>query len=399
MRREVAVGLGATFIALLLSPLLLSAASAKRQNPFCAGPDCRQTRSRLKNLCDFIVKEKSAFPTIYIGGYYMRDLVDGYEIFGNRRYLTTAIAYGDFLLKRQMPNGFWASGYGTVYLADTGSALGLLIALYHHVDHGRQKKYFGAVQRYVDSLEKNGMIHRNGALGTGWWHVKDGVMTGPIRDPYTLSSALTGGEVFTWMYQATGQDRYREVAYRALKWVLSTQRRDGNIPYILAMEGADWTKRGNPRNDYNLWEKMTYGTSAYVGEGILSFALHCGRPAWSEWIGKAAKPNIEFLLRTQLPDGTWSKQSAESWDRTRSPGIVNYLIWYYQHVDQDPRVAQAVRRFDAFIIHPENGKAFGLLNDGAVPIGREGSNSFNTATSLTARALAGMVSPGVDSRW
>ncbi len=388
---------------LVLTALLLAAplpaASVAQRDPFCAGPACTQTRELLKNLCDYIVKNKSTYPTIYIGGYYMRDLVDGYEIFGNRRYLNTAIAYGDYLLKRQMPGGFWASGYGTVYLADTGSALGLFIALYNHVDPGRQREYRQAVQRYINSIDKDGMILKNGALGTGWKHVKDGVMSAPIRDQYTLSSALTGSEIFTWMYHVTKQDKYREVAYHALRWVLSTMRGDGNIPYILAEEGANWNERGNPKNDYNLWQNSTYGTAAYVGEGILSFDLHCANPVWQAWIEKAVKPNIEFLLRTQLPDGTWSKLGRTSWDRTRSPGIANYLIWYYEHVDRDSRVARAVRRFDAFIINPKKGQSYGLLNEGAKPYSRASANAFNTVTSLTARALAGMLSPGVDSRW
>ncbi len=85
-------------------------------------------------MCDFIVKKKSTFPDIYVGGYYMRTLVAGYEIVGDRRYLDTAIAYGDYLLGKQMPNGFRATGYGMVYLADAGSALGLFIVLYKHVD-------------------------------------------------------------------------------------------------------------------------------------------------------------------------------------------------------------------------------------------------------------------------
>jgi hypothetical protein len=384
---------------ILALPLTLSAAPAPKTSPFCAEAGCVQTRKLLKNVCDFIVKNKSAYPTIYVGGYYMRDLVDGYEIFGNRHYLETAIKYGDFLLKKQMPNGFWASGYGTVYLADTGSALGLFIALYNHVDTHRQKEYFNAVKRYTNVLEKDGMIHKSGALGTGWRHVKDGVMTEPVRDQYTLSSALTGGEIFTWTYHITKRDKYREVAYRGLKWVLSTMRSDGNIPYVLTMQGADWTKRGDPQNDYNLWQKMTYGTSAYVGEGILSFDLHCGKRAWQSWIQAAVKPNIEFLLRTQLPDGTWSKLGRASWDRTRSTGIVNYLIWYYQHADHDRRVFRAVQRFDAFIIERENARSYGLLSAGANPASQHETNSFNTATSLTGRALAGIVSPGVDSRW
>ncbi len=389
----------ATAIALLSTVFPLSAAQAPQSTPFCSYSGCAQTRQVFRSLCDYIVKNKSTYPTRFIAAYYMRDLVDGYEIFGNRQYLNTAIAYGDYLLKEQMPNGFWASGYGTVYLADTGSVLGLFAALYPHVGRRRRQEYVNAVQRYVNSIEKDGMIHKNGALGTGWHHVKDGVMTDPIRDQYTISSALTGGEVFTWMYYITKQNQYREVAYRALKWILSTMRGDGNIPYILAMEGADWTRQGNPANDYNLWQKWTYGTTAYVGEGVLSFDLHCGNPAWRAWIGKAVWPNIEFLLRTQLPDGTWGKQNQKSWDRTRSPGVVNYLIWYYDHVDRGPRIARAIRRFDAFFINPTNGKSFGLLNDGATPESEAEVGAFNAVTSLTARAVADIVSPGVDSRW
>jgi hypothetical protein len=347
------------------------------------------------------VKQKAIWPTIFIGGYYMRDLVAGYEILGDQRYLDTAIAYGDYLLGKQMSNGFWPTGYGAVYLADTGSALGLFAVLYKHVDHKRQKKYLDAVQRYVNSVKKYGMILPNGALGTGWKH---DTMSDPVYDQYTLSSALTGGEIFSWMYHITKDDQYRTVSYNALHWVLSTMRSDGNIPYILSMEGSDWNKRGDPEIDSDLWTKMTYGTSSYVGEGILSFDLYCNNRIWKSWIEKTVRPNIEFLLRTQLADGTWSDVGRTSqghnpegpdWNRTRSPGIINYLIWYYEHVDHDPRIAKAVQRFDAFIVVPSNGKSYGLLNNGA----HTNTNSFDTATSLTGRALADILSPGVDAKW
>lgn len=386
-------------VLLLAGMICVCSLQAQTGTPFCSDSGCTETRQALKELCDYIVKNKSIYPTIYIGGYYMRTLVAGYEIFGDQRYLETALAYGDYLLARQMPNGFWQTGYGPVYMADTGSALSLFIVLYDHADHQRQQKYFEAVQRYVNSIQKEGMIHPDGAFGTGWRHVVNGKLTDPLYDQYTLSSVLTGSEIFTWMYHMTGKDQYREIAYNALRWVFSTMRSDGVIPHILAEEGFDWSRRNDPAMEHKLFSTHTYGTAAYVGEGVIAFDLHCGKQSWKDWIEKTVRPNIEFLLRTQLPNGTWSERARTSWDRTRSPGIVNYLIWYYEHVERDPRVAKAVQRFDAFVLNPVNGKSYGLLNDGAEANTRGEENAFNTVTSLTGRALAGIVSPGVDSRW
>ena len=152
----------------LFGSSFLAATPAPQGNPFCSDAGCTETRALLKQTCDYIVVEKATVPTIYVGGYYMRTLVDGYEILGDHRYLDTALAYSDYLLGKQMSNGFWPTGYGAVYLADTGSALGLFIALYKHAGPERQKKFLDAVLRYAHSIEKNGMILPNGAFGTGW---------------------------------------------------------------------------------------------------------------------------------------------------------------------------------------------------------------------------------------
>ena len=395
-----------------LFTLILSPAPARAESPFCSDPGCKATRQTFQQLCDFIVAKKSSGPSIvrrgkttsaiFIAGYYMRTLVAGYEILGDRRYLDTAIAYGDFLLKQQMPNGYWDTGYGGVYFADTGSALGLFTVLYEHVDRGRQKQYLDAVQRYVNSFQKDGMILPNGAISDGWLHNEDGKLSGIMRDEYTISSATTGGEVFTWMYYMTKDDQYRRVAYDALRWIFSTMRKDGEIPYVLALVGASLDKQGDPTNDYCLWDELPYLTSAYVGEGLLSFDLHCDQSAWKAELRKEVKPHIEWLLATQNPNGSWGGPSHKpgkgmEFDLTRSPGIANTLIWYYTHVEKDPRVLSAVRKFDQFLLNPEEAKTFGQLNQGAAFI--QGDDDRDTATSLTGYALSDILVPGISSQW
>ena len=396
----------------ILFALSLSILPARAASPFCSDPDCKQTRQTLRQLCDFIVTNKASGPiltrrgkpttAIFIAGYYMRALVAGYEILGDQRYLDTAIAYGDTLLKHQMPSGYWASGYGPVYFADTGSALGLFIVLYKHVDRARQGRYMDAVQRYVNSLQKDGMIHANGALGVGWELVQDGKLIQPIPDEYTTSSALTGGEIFTWMYHMTKEEKYRRMAYEALHWVLGTMREDGVIPYVLAAYGASLEKKGDPRNDFFVWDELRYLNAAYVGEGLLSFDLHCDQPTWKADLRKTIKPNIEWLLATQNPSGNWSAPSHEpgcraTFDLTRTPGIANLLIWYYEQVDRDPRIVTAVRKFDQFLMNPQEGKTFGLLTHS--PLSTTECNNQDTVTSLTGYALSDILVPGISSRW
>ena len=363
-------------------------------SPFCS--DSAATRAYFHAFCDYVAANKTNVPVIFTGGYYMRDLVAGYKIFGDKRYLATAVAYADGLLEKQSPRGYWQSGYSRLYLADTASALGLFIVLCEHVGRAHQQTFLAAVQRYVDAIERDGLIRPSGALDVGFLLDSNRVPTRPYGQDYSTSSALTGGEVFTWMYHMTGQDKYRQIAYNSQKWILSTMREDGMIPYNYPGGRSDLRIKGDARNDFMLWTNSAYVNSAYIGEGLLSFDLYCGKPAWRKEIRQRIKPHIDWLLRTQNPDGTWSVQG--NWDQKRSPGIINFLIWYYDHVQKDPRIPAAVRKFNAFILVPANGKAFGMLNEGAVP-GPKDQTAYDCVTGLTGRALADILKPGVDAQW
>jgi hypothetical protein len=58
---------------------------------------------------------------------------------------------------------------------------------------------------------------------------------------------------------------------------------------------------------------------------------------------------------------------------------------------------KAVQAFDRFLLNPENAKAYGLLNAGAVA--DDYCSNSNTVTSLTGRAVADILVPGVASKW
>jgi hypothetical protein len=369
-------------------------ATALRASPFCA--DIQATREWFHGFCDYVAANKTNVPVIFTGGYYMRDLVAGYKIFGDQRYLHTAVAYGDWLLEKQSPRGYWQTGYSRLYLADTASALGLFIVLYDQVDRERQRKYFASVQRYVDAIERDGLIRPSGALDVGFLLDTNGLPTKPYDQDYSTSSALTGGEVFTWMYHVTGKDKYRQVAYNSQRWILSTMREDGVIAYNHPSGKSDLRIKGDPKNDFMLWTNSAYCNSAYIGEGLLSFERYCGKHAWQKEFRTGIKPHIEWLLKTQNPDGTWSVPG--DWDQKRSPGVINFLIWYYERVEKDPRIPAATRKFNAFILVPENARRFGLLNEGAVP-GPKAQTAYDCVTGLTGRALADMLQPGVDTQW
>ena len=135
---------------------------------------------------------------IFVEGYYYRTYLGLYEITGEERYLKLAKEGAEKLLKKQTPEGYWGTGYGGVFLADTGSALGLLLNVYKHATPDEQKRIDDAMNRYVNLVLVHGdskgrpFVHEDGSLGVGFGAMKNGKIVGDINKPYTIATALTG---------------------------------------------------------------------------------------------------------------------------------------------------------------------------------------------------------------
>jgi len=311
---------------------------------------------------------------IFVEGYNQRATLALYEITGDRRYLHHAKAWADRLLDAQFAEGYWDSGYDTVYFADTGCALALLFNLCKHLDAAGQRRVLDAMTRYCDFLEGKGAkaygkwLNPDGSIGVGYW--KTGKHETVSRGSYTIATALAGPGVFGPMYYLTGKVPYKHIAQRSTRWCYGTSMtKDGR--FVLYREG----KLREPSWPFN--------ASTYVGEGTIAAWVYIDDPAWRAELKRMVKSQIEWLLRSQNPDGSFAKLNApEQW---RAHGIGSFLVWWYTHVERDPRVADAIRNFVTFLLSPKNRKAAGIKHQ-------------SIATSLAARSLATVLRPNVDCR-
>ena len=338
---------------------------------------------RVRGIADWTMEHPSN--AIFVEGYNQRTMLCLYEITNERRYLDHVRKWVKKLLDEQLPAGYWGTGYGDVYFADTGSALGLLINYYKFATPEERKRIDLAFERYFNLLLVKGdstgkpFVHEDGSLGVGYRADKQGKIRSDLNKPYTIATALTGAEIFAARYYMHGNERHKAIAMKACDWMIGTTAPSGQIPYII----EDWNPGG--KDEYWVWQRWPYDTSAYVGEGIIAAWVYIDDEAFRAKLVRGIGPHIEWVLRTQNADGSWAQR--KSGDQLRSHGVADFVMWYYEHGGRDPRAAAAVRRYCLLLLDPERN---GYLEVPGAPI----------ATCLAGRALIGVVRPGVDCyRW
>lgn len=347
---------------------------------------------RLHGIADWMMKHEQK--AIFVEGYNERTLLALYEITGEERYLSHVRKWANKLLAAQKPAGYWGTGYGDVYFADTGSALGLLVNFYKFATPEERQRIDTAFERYFHLLLVKGdskgrpFVHEDGSLGVGYHADLEGNIKSGLNKPYTISTALTGAEIFAAWHYMKGNARDRQIAIRACNWLLDTMVGDeppdpwaqpGQIPYYI----DDWN-RGR-ENRHWIWKRWPYDTSAYAGEGFIAAWTYIDDTAFRRDLGTRVRPHVEWLLRTQNDDGSWAEKG--SGDQLRSHGVVNLLLWYHHEVRCDPRITNAIRRYYLLLLDEARSRYLNVPGNGV-------------ATSLAGRALVEIVRPGVDCyRW
>lgn len=361
---------------------------------------------RVKSIARFAMK--NLHKAIFVNGYNYRTQLGLYEITSDEQHLNNVRKWVDELLDSQKPEGYWGTGYGAVYFADTGSALGLLINYYKWATPEQQKRIITALEKYIMMLEKGdgkeSFIHENGALGAGYHYAKDSkTFSDTFNGDYTISTSLSGSQIFAAMYYLTGEEKYKTVAVNATNWLLDTMADDGRIPYII-----DSWNPGRKDKEY-LWYSWLYDTSAYVSEGFIAAWTYIDDPIFRKQLEERVKAHVDFLLWTQNDDGSWAKKGSH--DQLRSHGLVNLLLWYYYNVDKEPAVARAIRNYYNLLLDEEKSQYlsipaegididYGKMRQSKADVNKNDIFLMGIPVSLSSRALVEIIKPSVDCyRW
>jgi hypothetical protein len=98
--------------------------------------------------------------------------------------------------------------------------------------------------------------------------------------------------------------------------------------------------------------------AAYVQEGWIAADVLLNDPHVLAKLKAALPPHIDWLLKTQQPDGGWGGPVEGEFART--PAIVDFLIWYDQRCESRADVREAIRRGGLRFVDPKQLEAIGF---------------------------------------
>ncbi len=194
-------------------------------------------RRALRDVCDRFVtqgRENGKFSGVaFIDHRGARALLAAYEIFGERRYLDAALAWGRAMVAEQRRDGGYRMGYGITsrgeecYVAD-GGEIGLGVArLVAYADGAERQRFMDSLRAYMGYRES--FRCAEGGIGVGWClsdYGKRPIV--PLKEPkkvfapeintYTIGCTL--GAAYVWA-ALTGRPEDALAARKDADWLMA----------------------------------------------------------------------------------------------------------------------------------------------------------------------------------
>ena len=289
----------------------------------------RQLRESLCILTAHTLARPQRADELFIETYFMRSLVHAHTALAqleteNESWLDTqvglrqAIAFADSQVAAQGRTGYWSIGYRAMFAADMATLVGLFRALEPHVDAERMRRYRQAVQSFVAGLQRDHMLQASGAVAGGYAALR----STELRRPFLVATALAGVEAHAWLFAQTRDERYRDTARSALRFILDRIAADGSI--------------AGYAGETPLWG------AAYVQECFIAADALLDDPGLLDVMRPALSRHVDWVLGFQQENGSWDTHVRGERERTNL--IVNFLIWYHERIEPRPDVRAAIHR-------------------------------------------------------
>ena len=127
------------------------------------------------------------------------------------------------------------------------------------------------------------------------------------------------------------------VATRAVRWLEESVFSNGTLKFFNVDNST------SSRHD-------VLGMLSYAAEGVI--AVDRALPSLHPSLARTFEPTIQYLLRTQLRNGSWPTVTFA--EKIRATRAVSFLSWHYATVGPDAAVAEALKRFSGMLIATPN---------------------------------------------
>jgi hypothetical protein len=255
----------------------------------------------------------------------VRGLLAAHDLTGNRAYLGAAIAWARAMMAEQRPDGGYLMGYGyhpdgnECFVADGGEIACGIARLIGHVppeDKIRLIASLRAYMRFRDAFRCKG-----GGIGVGWCRTDYSVrptkplskltkILAPERNIYTIGCTLASATMYACL---TGDPRDNAAAVRDAYWWMTRCKSASSGAFV---ESAVWA------NAFLTGEGIRQATEAFLRSKFIPHVLSPSRRWWTEGGGRMV----------QGIDG---------------------LAYFYDCIEQEPRVLAALMRTCYHVCSPE----------------------------------------------
>lgn len=185
---------------------------------------------QLRAISDFMVAEAADDAKLhgysFIDNRGMRALLGAYEILGDRRYLDTALRWGEAMVAEQREDGGYRMGYGITrkgeecYVADGGEIVVGVLRLASYSEGEQRERFLASADRYMAYREDFRVP--TGGIGVGWCLQDYGSrpivpldtptrIYAPETNTYTIGCSLAGAYGHAAIRGGTDLERRAEI--------------------------------------------------------------------------------------------------------------------------------------------------------------------------------------------